>query len=355
MLLSLIETVLYFNPFVCYFKKMIAKERENTCDDEVLQQHYTPIQYAESLLKLAKFSLNKNEIAFAMSANNNHQQLLQRIQRITKTKIEQKNKSSFFISFALLIFLFTTLTLLYIPHHQTLKKKNSIANSVAITKAPLPVMQKNNSAKYNRLFFFVPKLNAVTTKASLPVTQKNNSVKYNISVSPKKNNQKINLRITVKTNIGKADESLNVALENLKQITIPELQNNIEEYRKNLSGEAAQQLVDDSLKQRIKNYVSAKNISITDFIKKVDSVKANQPNYLASVEKINNNSVIVPASYIEKDSLNQYVQQHQQIKHFIVIPNIDAAPFYLIIRTLNEDKEPLFIFIPYTPEQQHAD
>ena len=317
-LLSLIETVLYFNPFVFYFKKIIKKERENICDDEVLLQHYTPIQYAESLLKIAKFSLSKKEMAFAMSATNNQQQLLQRIQRITKTKTQQESKFPFILSFALFITIFTTISLLYIPtHHSTTHNKQNLPEKVSSVIA-------------------------------LPIEHKNNEIKNITAIK----NQKTKHKVSRKIEKEKTDENLNVALDNLKQITIPDLENNIEEYRKNLSGEAAQQLADKSLKQKIKNYVSVKNISINDFIKKIDSVKTIQENYLASVDETSNNAnIIMPASYIEKDSLNQYIQQHKQIKHFVVIPNKDAAPYYLIIRSLNENKEPLFIFIPYKPER----
>lgn len=322
-LLSLVETVLYFNPFVFYFKKIIKKERENICDDEVLSQHYNPIQYAESLLKIAKFSLNKKEIAFAMSATNNHQQqLLQRIQRITKTEIKRKNKFSLVFSVILFITVFAALGLLYIPssHHSSANNK------------------KNSQPEFS-------------FTASSPVTQKTIEIKYSTSIKQRKSKQKISsVKVTVKAS--KPDEDLNVALENLKQITIPGLQDNIEEYRKNLSGKAAQQLADNNLKLRIKNYVSAKNISINEFIRKVDSIKINQENYSVSSTETNNNAnVIIPASYIEKDSLDQYIQQHTQIKHFIVVPNNNKSPYYLIIRSTNENKEPLFIFIPYTPEK----
>lgn len=322
-LLSLVETVLYFNPFIFYFRKIIKKERENICDDEVLLQYCSPVQYAESLLKVAKFSLNKKEIAFAMSAaNNHHQQLLQRIQRITKTEVKQKNSLLLIFSATLLITAFAALSLLYIPSSSS---HNSSTNN-----------------KKNVLPGFSSAIN-------LPVTQKNIEIKYSASVKPKKDKQKnSSVRVTINTN--KADENLNVALENLKQITIPGLQNNIEEYRKSLSGKAAQQLADNNLKLRIKNYVSAKNISINDFIRKVDSIKINQEDYSVSVTGTNNNAgVIIPASYIEKDSLDQYIQQHTQIKHFVILPNNNESPYYLIIRSTNQNKEPLFIFIPYTP------
>ena len=315
-LLSLIETVLYFNPFVFYFKKIIKKERENICDDEVLLQHYNPVQYAESLLKLAKFSLNKKEeLAFAMSASaGNNSQLLQRIQRITKTKVEQKNK---LFSFTLLAAIMLAALSLFYP------SSNILLHNKKITTTNLPAI--------------IPSSN--TEKNIVSSTEK--------KIVIKKNRQKKLVQIPK----NKTDESLIIALETLKQITIPGLENNIEEYRKTLSGKDAQQLTDDNLKQKIKDYVSVKNISINDFIKKIDSVKLlNKGNYFNLPDEENKN-LIIPASYINKNSLDEYIKQHQQIKHFIVLTNTENAPYYLIIRIFNNNKEPVFIFIPYTPKQ----
>ena len=40
LLVTVIETLLFFNPFVAIFIKVIKRERENCCDDFVLQYRY---------------------------------------------------------------------------------------------------------------------------------------------------------------------------------------------------------------------------------------------------------------------------------------------------------------------------
>ena len=51
--LSVAETILFFNPFSQLISKTIKKERENSCDDWVLQFKYNPSMYAEALLRIA--------------------------------------------------------------------------------------------------------------------------------------------------------------------------------------------------------------------------------------------------------------------------------------------------------------
>src|SRR3954453_9355071 len=45
---SIIEIILFFNPFVQLLGRLIKKERENSCDDWVLQFQYKPAMYAEA-------------------------------------------------------------------------------------------------------------------------------------------------------------------------------------------------------------------------------------------------------------------------------------------------------------------
>ncbi len=54
--ISVIETSLFFNPFTQLISKTIRTERENSCDDWVLQFQYNPAMYAEALLQIAYLS-----------------------------------------------------------------------------------------------------------------------------------------------------------------------------------------------------------------------------------------------------------------------------------------------------------
>jgi bla regulator protein blaR1 len=53
---KLIQTVLYFNPFVKAFSKIIETEREKSCDETVIQFQYEPHSYASALVALEKAS-----------------------------------------------------------------------------------------------------------------------------------------------------------------------------------------------------------------------------------------------------------------------------------------------------------
>lgn len=79
-LLSVAEISLFFNPFTRLFSTHIRKERENSCDDWVLQFQYSASTYAEALLRMAQMQATP---AFVMAAAGSHQhELLNRVKRM---------------------------------------------------------------------------------------------------------------------------------------------------------------------------------------------------------------------------------------------------------------------------------
>lgn len=79
-ILSVTEIGLFFNPFTRLLSKHIRKERENSCDDWVLQFKYSAATYAEALLRMAQLQATP---AFAMAASGNHEnELLSRVKRM---------------------------------------------------------------------------------------------------------------------------------------------------------------------------------------------------------------------------------------------------------------------------------
>ncbi len=102
LLVSIIETILFFNPFVALFIKIIKRERENCCDDFVLQYRYDAHSYASALLRLEQS--RKNNIQLALGAVSGKKQLLLRIKRITGTN----NVNQFNYGQKLLALLITT-------------------------------------------------------------------------------------------------------------------------------------------------------------------------------------------------------------------------------------------------------
>ena len=77
---SLIETILFFNPFVVLLARVIKRERENCCDDFVIQYQYDRYDYASALLSLEQ---SRNiDLRLAIGASSGKKQLLLRIKRI---------------------------------------------------------------------------------------------------------------------------------------------------------------------------------------------------------------------------------------------------------------------------------
>lgn len=86
--LSIIELGLFFNPFTRLITKSISKERENSCDDWVIQYQYNPSMYAEALLRIAVMQKNP---AMAMYAVKTKGELLSRVQRMVHQKDSRFN------------------------------------------------------------------------------------------------------------------------------------------------------------------------------------------------------------------------------------------------------------------------
>jgi beta-lactamase regulating signal transducer with metallopeptidase domain len=78
-IISIISTFLYFNPFVKQFINTIEEERENCCDQLVLQYGYDKVGYASALLTLEKLSASRYALALGAAGRN---YLLNRIEKI---------------------------------------------------------------------------------------------------------------------------------------------------------------------------------------------------------------------------------------------------------------------------------
>ncbi|UPK68581.1 M56 family metallopeptidase [Chitinophaga filiformis] len=86
---SIVETILFFNPFVWWISKNIRLEREHCCDDLVLTNQVQPLHYAKALVALEEYRLTVN--ALAMAAADNKQHLFHRIKRIMEMKTKNIN------------------------------------------------------------------------------------------------------------------------------------------------------------------------------------------------------------------------------------------------------------------------
>ena len=86
---SVIETILFFNPFVFLLAKYLKKEREHCCDDLVLCYKFDPHSYASALLSLEKMRIGLQPLAVAATGESG--QLLGRVKRILNVKSNNLN------------------------------------------------------------------------------------------------------------------------------------------------------------------------------------------------------------------------------------------------------------------------
>lgn len=104
---NLIDKIFFFNIFSIMLGNIIERERENACDDWVLQFRYNSMHYAEALFKLGRL---KALPALAMSFTGKKESLL--LFRIKRLLHNQTNKTSYnlqsilFASFSLLMMAF---------------------------------------------------------------------------------------------------------------------------------------------------------------------------------------------------------------------------------------------------------
>eukprot|EP01035_Chromulina_nebulosa_P061591 gene61591-84239_t len=88
-LLQIVEISLFFNPFMRLLLKQARLERENCCDDWVLQFQYHPADYARALLAIEKYSAQS---LLAMGSNNNNEfELLNRVKRMVAPERQSFN------------------------------------------------------------------------------------------------------------------------------------------------------------------------------------------------------------------------------------------------------------------------
>lgn len=137
---TVIETILFFNPFVWLTGKFIDIEREHACDDLVVDLTNTPLTYAHALLQLELLA-DKTSPVFALAATGKNQHLYQRIKRITAMKTNYMNSKQKL--FAVALTLTTIISLAWInpaKSDQQLKRSNLSKDNVILSPSvQLPV------------------------------------------------------------------------------------------------------------------------------------------------------------------------------------------------------------------------
>lgn len=141
-LISIISTFLYFNPFVKQFMRNIEEERENCCDELVLQFGYDKVGYASALLILEKISVARYALALGATGKS---YLLNRIEKIIgmeKKKGIRKTQLGGLFAALLCIVIFNSILII------KEKKQPNISAAFTDLANGLNIFQSNGDSKY---------------------------------------------------------------------------------------------------------------------------------------------------------------------------------------------------------------
>lgn len=155
---TMIDTVLFFNPFIWLTGKFIDIEREHACDDLVVELTQTPMTYAHALLKLELLAA-EHSLPFALAATGNKQYLYQRIKRITDMKTNYMNSKQKLFAITL-----TVITLLSLAWIKPLKAEGSLHDQSAKMASEIKVSLKKNIDQLVNSSHFLQQQPADTSK-----------------------------------------------------------------------------------------------------------------------------------------------------------------------------------------------
>lgn len=152
LLLSVVEISLFFNPFTQLLSKNIRKERENSCDDWVLQYEYDASVYAEALLRIAYL---QQAPALAMAATGKKSELLVRVKRMIGEKENRFNYRRQLFAFLVVTGMLSSIAWIN-PRMQRRQEKTPLSQSgkkqaLPYTVEPMAVQVEN--PLFNPVFF----------------------------------------------------------------------------------------------------------------------------------------------------------------------------------------------------------
>jgi beta-lactamase regulating signal transducer with metallopeptidase domain len=102
-LLTIAEVLLFFNPFARTMFAIVKKERENSCDDQVIAAGFDAWEYSQALYTLGKYRNEKKALAIAATGEGK-EYLLQRIRRMMKRKNPSPSVLKPIVAFFLCLF-----------------------------------------------------------------------------------------------------------------------------------------------------------------------------------------------------------------------------------------------------------
>ena len=156
----LIELTLFFNPFTQLLSKFIRKERENSCDDWVLQFQYNASMYAEALLRIAYL---QTQPVLAMQATGTRGVLLSRVKRI----LNQQEKTFTYRQQLMALVLMTGIlsSVAWFQPQTRIPKKPLPETAVMKQEVAEPMAAKVDNPFFNPVFFLSKPLKEAVSKA----------------------------------------------------------------------------------------------------------------------------------------------------------------------------------------------
>ncbi|MBS1688401.1 MAG: M48 family metalloprotease [Bacteroidetes bacterium] len=149
---TVVETILFFNPFMWWISTIVRREREHCCDDMVLANTNYPLSYARALATLE--TSRQQTYTMAVAATGQKNQLFNRIKRIMEMKKNSLNYSQLTITILIVSALVLSIICFSPSFAQTAKKKDAVKQetSTTIKKEKIIVIDDNgNKQEYNSI------------------------------------------------------------------------------------------------------------------------------------------------------------------------------------------------------------
>lgn len=143
---NIVETILFFNPFMWFISAQIRREREHCCDDIVVGFTENPYPYATALAALE--TRRSQPLEMALAASGKKQYLLQRIKRIMEME-KQTFKSGKIAGLILVVFALGLTAVLLTPSFAQSKKedKKTQERRVWISDEKLTIKDENGAVR----------------------------------------------------------------------------------------------------------------------------------------------------------------------------------------------------------------
>ena len=267
--ISVIETILFFNPFVLLMVKSIKRERENCCDDFVLLYRDDPHSYAAALLQLEKF--RNGNVELSLAAVSDKKQLFTRVKRIMGTTAN--HRSNYLYRLFALITITLALCLLNLVTLSPEPEKNVVSETYHTTSGLFWKPSTDNILMISR-------------KKKLEEKEKSGAVKKEQSTSLVENSSKKGLKTKeIGRNLSQIKSEMNFslagALRNEPLNTDPKidygiindaLQMAMKEI-KNLDWEKVENDINNSLEEIRKQNLFTNHLKLNEVLKNIPRVK----------------------------------------------------------------------------------